>query len=147
MIGLAQLLVDQRGEAEDIVQESFARLYASFRRIDDPDRSTAYLRSIVLNLARSRLRRRRTARSAAALIGAEARTLDPHEQLSRLDRDSVTAAIRALPRRQADCTVLRYYLDCSDKEIAATLGISTGSVKQHLSRARRRLADELGELA
>jgi RNA polymerase sigma factor (sigma-70 family) len=46
----------------------------------------------------------------------------------------MTSALRRLPRRQRECLVLRYYLDLSEREIAAALGIASGSVKSHLSR-------------
>ena len=45
------------------------------------------------------------------------------------------AALKALPRRQREVLVLRYYLDLSEEQIADWLGVSKGSVKQHASRA------------
>ena len=51
--------------------------------------------------------------------------------------------MRALPRRQRECLVLRYYLDLSETEIAATLGISNGSVKSHSHRGIAALATRL----
>lgn len=147
LVGLARLLVDRREDAEDVVHEAFAKMYASFRRIEDRDRALAYLRSIVLNLSRSRLRRRRTARNAEHLLASSGTVDEWAAGLSRPDRDRVIAAIKELPRRQADCVVLQFYLDCSEREIADTLGISPGSVKQHLSRARSRLAERLEALA
>ena len=50
------------------------------------------------------------------------------------DHSDVVAALRRLPVRQRECLVLRYYLDLSEAEIAAALGISTGSVKTHSHR-------------
>jgi RNA polymerase sigma factor (sigma-70 family) len=43
--------------------------------------------------------------------------------------------VRALPRRQRECVVLRYFLDCSTAQTADALGVSDGTVKQHLHRA------------
>lgn len=48
--------------------------------------------------------------------------------------------IRALPARQRDCVLLKYYLDLSEAEMASALGVSTGSIKTHLSRARAAFA-------
>jgi RNA polymerase sigma factor (sigma-70 family) len=59
---------------------------------------------------------------------------------------AIAAAVRALPRRQRDCVVLRYYGDLADPEIATTLGVSVGSVKTHLHRARTALAPRLEAL-
>src|SRR3546814_11883292 len=52
--------------------------------------------------------------------------------------DEVLRALRALPARQHEVLVLRYYLDLSEAEIASTLGISTGSVKTHARSEERR---------
>ena len=56
----------------------------------------------------------------------------------RSEHAEVLDALRALPRRQRECLVLRYYADLSKVEIASTLGISTGSVKSHAHRGHRR---------
>jgi hypothetical protein len=76
LIGLARALVDSREEAEEVVQEAFARLVASFVRIDDSGRADRYLTVTVLNVARSRLRRRRTAREKGHLLRAADDYLD-----------------------------------------------------------------------
>jgi RNA polymerase sigma factor (sigma-70 family) len=55
-------------------------------------------------------------------------------------------ALRALPRRQREVLALRYYLDLSEAEIAATLGISAGSVKTHAHRGLDALSGPLEEL-
>jgi len=60
---------------------------------------------------------------------------------------AVVAALRTLPVRQRECVVLRFYQDCTETEIAQTLGISPGSVKTHLHRAMRTLSDRLEALA
>ncbi len=57
LVRLARLFVDDREAAEDLVQEAFLRLARSAHRISDIDRAPAYLRSIVLNLARDHNRR------------------------------------------------------------------------------------------
>jgi RNA polymerase sigma-70 factor (ECF subfamily) len=146
MTGLARTLVDSREEAEEVVQEAFERLVASFVRIDDAGRADRYLTVTVLNLARSRLRRRRTARAKDHLVRPD--ESGTHERVW-VDDDvrRVRAAIQSLPRRQQQCIVLRFYSGHSEKEIAEALGMSVGSVKQHLSRARSALAADLGGTA
>ena len=57
LVRLARLFADDRNAAEDLVQEAFIRLRRSFHRIESPARTVAYLRSIVLNLARDHNRR------------------------------------------------------------------------------------------
>lgn len=145
LVGMARLLVDS--DAEEVVQESFTRLYASFRRLDDVGKARAYLLTTVLNQGRGRLRRRRTARNRSHLMPITG-PVDPFaERLADPDGQLVRDAIRQLPRRQQQCIVLRHYSGCSEREIAATLGISGGSVKQHLHRATTALSEQLEELA
>ena len=57
----------------------------------------------------------------------------------------VIAALRQLPVRQREALVLRYYADLSEAEIAAAMGVSTGSVKTHAHRGLAALAKLLGE--
>jgi RNA polymerase sigma-70 factor (sigma-E family) len=152
LVGLAQLVVDGRGEAEEVVQEAFVRLYASWRQVRDPERALAYLRSTVLNLARSRIRRRIVARRYVATHGSDAAPAAPAdeaaEEAGRLRADTravVLAAVRALPRRQRECVLLRYYEGLNEHDVAAALGISTGSVKTHTHRAMAALASRLAD--
>ena len=57
LVSLARFFVEDRTAAEDLVQEAFIRLSRSAHRIRDPERAAAYLRSIVINLARDHNRR------------------------------------------------------------------------------------------
>jgi RNA polymerase sigma-70 factor (sigma-E family) len=139
LVRLACLLLDERGAGEDVVQEAFVRVYQSWSRVDQP---LTYLRSTVMNLARSRLRRRLVARRRVEPVGVAA--LSAEERVVLLDdQQDVLDAMRSLPRRQRECLVLRYYLELSENEIAATLGVSNGSVKSHSSRGLAALARRL----
>lgn len=135
---LAQLLVDDPGSADEVVQDVFASLLAA-RRTPAPGSELAYLRRAVVNRSRSELRKRRVRR--AAVLPAER----PPDNADDGRRALVRAAVRTLPQRQRECVALRYYADLGDADIAAALGISAGSVKQHLSRARDALATALQE--
>lgn len=141
LLRLAVLLVDP-ATAEDVVQDAFARLYAHWRRLRDPDKALPYLRSAVLNGARSRLRRAGTA--ARYDLPPESRAASAEDTaLGRADADEMLAALDRLPRRQREVLVLRYYLDLTEAAIADTLGISPGSVKQHASRGIAALSRSL----
>ena len=148
LVGLARLFVDHRDAAEDVVQEAFIRLSRSLHRIDDPAKAAAYLRSIVLNLARDHNRRGLLALRHAS----PAHDLDPvgiDETIASRDRHAaVVAELRTLPRRQRDCLALHYLLDLPVAEIADTLEVSPNSVKTHLKRglAALRTAPELAHL-
>lgn len=134
LLGLARLFVDHRDAAEDVVQEAFIRLSRSVHRIDDPSKAAAYLRSIVLNLARDHNRR--------GLLSMRHTTptvdLDPvgveETVAGRDDHRRVISALRPLPRRQRDCLALHYLLELPVADIAETLAVSPNSVKTHLKR-------------
>lgn len=145
LVGLARLVVDTPAEAEEVVQEAFVRLYASWRGLRDPDRALAYLRSSVLNLGRSRIRRRVVARRYLSAQGSvdTAPAADEQADTGSGERAAVLAAVRSLPRRQQECVLLRYFGRLSEHEIAAALGISEGSVKTHTHRAMTALAGKL----
>lgn len=130
---LARLFVDDRNAAEDLVQEAFIRLARHAHRIEDGSKSAAYLRSIVLNLARDHNRRGLVSLRHRPPADAEQATTED-EVVLRDDQRQVIDALRQLPLRQRDCVVLRYYFDSGIAEIAETLGISQNSVKTHLKR-------------
>lgn len=138
------MFVDNRDSAEDIVQEAFIRMSRSIGRLEDPTRAGAYLRSIVLNLARDH--NRRGLLSLRHAVPAD--DLDPagvDETIATNDRHRrVVEAVRALPRRQRDCVALRYLMELSVGEIAETLAVSENSVKTHLKRGLARLRGVAG---
>jgi len=136
LVRLAAMFCDDRAAAEDLVQEAFIRLHRSAGSIRDLDRAPAFLRSIVINLARDHnrrglmsLRHRATTHQPEITPGFEDDAVE-----NEADR-AVLAAVRLLPDRQRACVVLRYYLQYSESETGETLGISKNSVKTHCRRA------------
>jgi RNA polymerase sigma factor (sigma-70 family) len=111
-------------------------------KIEDHRKAAAYLRSIVLNLARDHNRRGLVSlRHRLPLDDRQAST----EDLVVLAEEyqQVIDALRTLPRRQRDCLILRYYDELGIDDIAETLGISRNSVKTHLTRGMRALEHRL----
>ena len=141
LVGLARLLVDRREDAEEVVQEAFARTWANLGRVrgDDP---LPYVRRAVVNLARGRLRRLLTARSHRADRRPDADSAE-HGAVERDRNRALLAQLAHLPHRQRECVVLRFYADLTVPEIAQSLGLAEGSVKSHLHRALATLAVEL----
>jgi RNA polymerase sigma-70 factor (sigma-E family) len=139
---LAYLIVGNTREAEEIVMDAFVRTFSSWHRIRDLDRSDAYLRRAVVNLSRSRKRRRRgEERSNAAAFRAPTWT-----QQADVEGDMVVwEAVKQLPYRQRAAVVLRYYEDLTEADIARLLRCSVGTVKSQLAKARTRLSQYLGE--
>lgn len=133
LVRLARFLVDDRETAEEVVQDAFVRLHGRLHAVA-PEKAAGYLRVAVLNGSRSNLRRRKVARAHPAPADPPS---DPAEAggVGRASRDEVIAIVRALPRRQRDVVLLRYFADLPEAAVAETLGISTGSVKTHNHRA------------
>ena len=125
--------------ADDIAQEAMLAAYRKWDTVSQLDIPEAWLRRVCLNLATSVLRRR-TIEAAALLRMSSRRELAPIPA----EHETFWAAVRSLPRRQAQAAALRYVYGMSVLEIASTLGCSEGSTKVHLSRARAALARTLG---
>lgn len=141
LVRLARLFVDDREAAEDLVQEAFLRLARSAHRIADIDRAPAYLRSIVLNLARDHnrrglvsLRHHPTSIGQRDAADPSFASSAPDLLVQSEDHRMVIEAVRSLPVRQRDCITLRYFEELGVEAIAATLGLSPNSVKTHLQR-------------
>lgn len=144
LVRLAALLLHNPIDAEEVVQDAFVQAHLAWARLRDPDKGLAYLRSAVLNGARSRLRHDKVVQRFDP--GKPAIGPSPESAMEAGDdRRRVMAALRSLPARQRECIVLRYYLELSEAEIAAALGISAGSVKTHSHRGLAALAARLEE--
>jgi RNA polymerase sigma-70 factor (sigma-E family) len=141
LVRLAVLLVGDRGVAEEVVQDAFVKLHSRWRTIREPEKAAAWLRSAVLNGARSQ--RRRTVRPIRAPRTTDAPAAEIGALAADLHRRTMDA-LRKLPERQRAVLVLKFYEGLSEAEIASTLGISTGSVKTHVHRGVGALRSTLG---
>ncbi|MEU9192809.1 RNA polymerase sigma factor [Streptomyces hundungensis] len=147
LVRLAVMLVDDRATAEDVVQDAFTALYRRHgERVEEIDNALAYLRTAVVNAARSVLRRRRTARGYTPPHEPDAPSAEERVVLDEEHRE-VLAALGQLTVRRREVLVLRYWSDLTEAEIATTLGISRGSVKSIASRALDSLEKILEERA
>jgi RNA polymerase sigma-70 factor (ECF subfamily) len=140
LVALAWGLTGSRESAEDIAQESLLVLHRRWDvvQIDNP---AAYVRRTCANLSVSWVRRR--AREAQAM--ARLRGRRPPESPVDESTDAFWAAVRRLPRRQAQATALFYGLDLGVDEVAEILQMAPGTVKVHLHRARSTLAAALAD--
>jgi RNA polymerase sigma-70 factor (sigma-E family) len=144
LVRLATLLLHDNGRAEEIVQDAYVALHGHWRRLRDADKALAYLRASVVNRSRSALRHQTVVNRYLAV--ARRVPDEPSAEsgaLETLQHDAVVAALRALPTRQREVVVLRYYIDLTEADIAATLGISRGAVKSHCSRGMAALRETL----
>ena len=144
LVRLARLFVDDRNAAEDLVQEAFIRLARTAHRIKDASKAAAYLRSIVLNLARDHNRRGLVSLRHHLPVDDWGSSTEDEIEL-REDQQDMIEALRDLPHRQRTALVLRYYEELGIDDIAAAMGISRNSVKTHLQRGLATLEERLGD--
>jgi RNA polymerase sigma-70 factor (sigma-E family) len=141
MVRLAYTLTLDKGSAEDVAQESFAKLWSARSRVRDGD-VDAYLRRIVVNQALTSRRRRWSQEHPTddvpdLAISSETGLVD--------DRQALLAALAALSKRQRAVIVLRYAWDMSETQVAEALGCSVGTVKTQASRGLTRLRAQLSD--
>ena len=135
LLAQAYAVAGDRVEAEDAVQEAFARAVAAgdrFRRLDNPE---AWLRTVALNVLRRRWRRASLFRALTPRLATPADVPGISE-----DHVAVVEGLRSLPFQQRETLTLFYLGDLSVQEIAATLGVADGTVKSRLTRGRTALA-------
>ena len=137
----AYLLVGEHQLAEDLVQTSLAKTYASWGKVREPAAAAGYARVVLANTASSWFRRRswRNERPASELPELPGAASEPS------DRPAIIEALRTLPPRQRAVVVLRYYADLSVRQVADALGITEGTVKSQTSHALTALRVRLGD--
>jgi RNA polymerase sigma-70 factor (sigma-E family) len=146
LVRLAAIVLGDVGLAEQVVQDAFVRLQVRWGGRRDIDNAAAYLRTAVLNGARSQLRRHKVRDRFAGRRTVEPMVTSPEAATLDIDdHDRMISALRQLSARQREALTLRYYLDLPEVEIAATMGVSPGSVKTHLHRGLANLAAVLSE--
>ena len=145
MCRLAYVIIGDAATAEELVMEALIKTFSGWGRIRDYDRVDAYLRRAVVNLCRSKIRRK--------VIEARVNAVSyRRDELKRPDWDPdrhetsrlVWDAVKRLPERQRACVVLRYFDDLSEAQIADVLQCSVGTVKSQLAKSRAKLEKVLG---
>ena len=151
LVRLASLLAGDAVAGEEIVQDSFVALYVSRRRLGDGDWALSYLRQSVLHRSRSAARGHTAAEPRAPGRGTEG-PAGPRRRTAAPGRPAVISALRALPARQREAVVMRYYAGLSEAGVAEVMGISERAARQHTEqgmvalRAVLDTADDPGRL-
>lgn len=130
-------------DAADLVQTVLEKVGSRWPRItrncQDP---RAYVRKAMANTHVSRWRRGRR-----ETLLADFPDVPAQEQHDRLEDEPVWQALQELPPKQRAVVVLRYYEELSEAEIAASLGVSCGTIKSQTSKAMANLRRRLGPAA
>lgn len=130
MVRLAYLLTGNRGVAEELVQDAFVAVHRNWERATLP---SAYLRTAVVNNARSWMRRR---------VLEEKRVVEPARDPG-LPADEMWDVLQHLPERQRAAIVLRFYEDLPDAAIARILGCRLATVRTAVHRGLAALRKEI----
>ena len=149
----AYLMVGNKEEAEDVLQEAFIAMWKS-RKTFDPDKGklTTWLCRITVNQCTSRLRAKRVA--VTSLDEAKNDGFDLPDTSAQLpeelcikqwEYEQVVKAVGSLNGKHRAAIVLRYFGDLSYEEIAQVLDIPLGTVKSRLSQALRMLHRNIGD--
>jgi RNA polymerase sigma-70 factor (sigma-E family) len=129
---LAHLLTGEADAADDLAADALVAMWRHWDRVRAAEHPVAYARGVVTNLARSRIRSAVRERRRIALFWSQ-----PQDRTDGPDLPAVLdvrEALQRLPFRKRACVVLRHAFDLSERDTAAVLGISVGTVKSQTSR-------------
>jgi RNA polymerase sigma-70 factor (ECF subfamily) len=143
LVGQLYAVCGDLAEAEDVVQEAFARAVAASRRFERLDNPEAWLRTVALNVARTR-HGRRVAGERLGMLAPRQPGHHPPELTE--DRIALVTALGRLPVGQREALALHYLADLPVHEVARTLAVPVGTVKARLSRGRTALAVLLADV-
>lgn len=132
---LAFLLVGPSAQLDDLVQDALLRCAAKVHSLSAPEKVGPYLHRTIARAAIDRSRSDERRRRREGVVGRASASVDPGPASAVALRVDVRDALDALPPEQRAAVILRYWLDYSEREIAAVLRCRPGTVKSRLSRA------------
>jgi RNA polymerase sigma-70 factor (ECF subfamily) len=145
LFSYAMVLTRNRGEAEDLVQETYLRAMRAMTRLRAGSNVKSWLLVILRNIWLNQLRRRRTTPMVVEIDETTANVVvetskGPHAlYVSKRECEQVREAIQHLPVDFREVILLREYEELSYQEIASVLGCPIGTVMSRLARARSKL--------
>lgn len=134
--GQVYAMIGNRDEAQECVQEAFARAWAHRRKLERAEHPEAWVRTTAYRLAVSRWRRTvRGRRPTDRALGPAVATAAPSES-----HVALVSALRQIPEAQRQALVLHHIADLSVQDVAREVGVPEGTIKARLSRGRAALA-------
>lgn len=153
MFFLAKSIVKSDEEAMDIIHDSYICVFQKLDNIKNLSGFKSYLRTTVVNRCKNYLSKKKPLYLSDMTEDGEDFELEdidgeiPDELLENKDViECVRRVVESLPEEQRMCVILRYYDEMSLQEIADTLEVSLGTVKSRLSRANKKMRDEIERL-
>lgn len=153
MFFLAKSIVKSDEEAMDIIHDSYICVFQKLDNIKNLSGFKSYLRTTVVNRCKNYLSKKKPLYLSDMTEDGEEFELEdidgeiPDELLENKDViECVRRVVESLPEEQRMCVILRYYDEMSLQEIADTLEVSLGTVKSRLSRASKKMRDEIERL-
>lgn len=147
LLAVAQRILGDRAEAEDVAQEVFLRTWKQAESWEPGKaRISTWMHRVCVNLCLDRLRRRREHPAGDQMPEPEDERLNAAQMVQAASvSDRVRAAMMSLPERQRAALALSHFEQLSNPETAEILGLSVEAVESLLSRARRRLRELLSD--
>ena len=142
MYSISYRIVNNKDEAEDVLQESFLKAFQNIRKFDNTNSFGGWLKKVVINGSIDQVRRRKI---SFVPIDDAKHDLEVEEDNMRFDVETLRACIQQLPDNYRIVLTLFLFEDQSHKEIAALLNISEGTSKSHFHRAKKKLLTLLNE--
>ncbi|WP_302212127.1 sigma-70 family RNA polymerase sigma factor [uncultured Ruminococcus sp.] len=150
---VAMKITKDEEESLDIVSDSYIKAFASLDKLENDEKFPAWFNQIVANRCRDYLKKAKPMHLSDMTEDGEDFELEdidgeiPDELLENKDViECVRRVVESLPEEQRMCVILRYYDEMSLQEIADTLEVSLGTVKSRLSRASKKMRDEIERL-
>ncbi|WP_298485961.1 sigma-70 family RNA polymerase sigma factor [uncultured Ruminococcus sp.] len=150
---VAMKITKDEEESLDIVSDSYIKAFASLDKLENDEKFPAWFNQIVANRCRDYLKKAKPMHLSDMTEDGEDFELEdidgeiPDELLENKDViECVRRVVERLPEEQRMCVILRYYDEMSLQEIADTLEVSLGTVKSRLSRASKKMRDEIERL-
>jgi RNA polymerase sigma-70 factor (sigma-E family) len=137
----AYLLCGDWHLANDLVQEALAKTFRHWRKVQRADNPDAYVKRILVNEANRYLRRHRNAAPPTEMAARDTPIPDASNEV--VERDLLLQALLSLPARQRATVVLRYLEGMTERETAAVLKCTQGTVKSQTARALDTLKNHL----
>ncbi len=125
-------------DAEDAVGETVLKAYVHLAQLKNPERFRSWIMSILVNVTRTML----AGRNRVEMPG----DMGQYEQTSSREHKELWYLVMELPEEFRDAVILYYYDGFRTKEISKMLGVSEGTIKSRLNRARKKLKTALEDV-